>query len=55
MMGINIASTISRINPPMIMITMGSSKDNIIDLLLSISDFINSETFLNMLVKLPDT
>jgi hypothetical protein len=44
-MGISIAKTMSKINAPMKIITIGSSKESNTLRLVSISDFMNIETF----------
>jgi len=52
--GISIAITIKRINPPIIIMINGSMRDRTVDRVVSISDFIKSAAFLNIGVRLPD-
>ena len=54
MIGISIARTINRINPPIKIVITGSKRDSITVLFDSISDFIKSETFLNIFTMFPD-
>jgi hypothetical protein len=53
-MGISIARTISRIKPPIKIVITGSKRESITALFDSISDFIKSATFLNILTRLPE-